>query len=700
MEPEKMSSPPRILLVEDNEHDRLAFRRAFRNSHVSCEITECVRAEDALERLRANASSFDVVVVDYSLPGITGLDFCKEVLHEKLPLPLVLLTGRGSEELAVSALKAGVDDYIVKDSGRGYLDLLPVVLPQVLQNYGNRIARKRAEEACRKAHDELEQRVKDRTAELARANEQLKLEIEERKHAEEALKESEERFRGLSENAPVIIFTLGLDGAVTYLNPAFEKVLGYKREEGLGRQFVAFAMQVDAKNYVNLFKKIMDAKTTIRDESIVLIHKDGSARLLTLSASPNVNRAGEVTGMVGLLKDITEKRKLKGQFRQCQKMEALGNLCSGIADSFNNLLMAIQGKTSLMLLDITPLHPLYQGLKDIQRQVQSGVKLTRQLLGYSKEATDEAKPINLNEVVEKTSETFGKIRKEITVHLELAEGLPAIEADQAQIEQVLLNLFVNAADAMPGGGDLILKTMNVSQKDMKGKVNDPRPGNYVLLMVTDTGVGMDKETVDYIFEPFFTTKKTGHGTGLGLAAVHDIIKGHGGYIDVESTKGYRTTFSIYLPEAENPSYQAVRSAEEFVKGTGTILLVDSDKDTLGIGQEWLEAMGYCVLTAKDGREVVDVYRRNRDAIDMVLLDMVMPSMSGGRAYDKMKEINPNVKVLLCSGYGVNGQATEMMQRGCRGFIQKPFTMRELSQKIREVLETDWGLVPDFEDIIY
>jgi two-component system cell cycle sensor histidine kinase/response regulator CckA len=242
--------------------------------------------------------------------------------------------------------------------------------------------------------------------------------------------------------------------------------------------------------------------------------------------------------------------------------------------------------------------------------------------------------------------------------------------------------------------------MNVSQKDMKGKVNDPRPGNYVLLMVTDTGVGMDKETVDYIFEPFFTTKKTGHGTGLGLAAVHDIIKGHGGYIDVESTKGYRTTFSIYLPEAENPSYQAVRSAEEFVKGTGTILLVDSDKDTLGIGQEWLEAMGYCVLTAKDGREVVDVYRRNRDAIDMVLLDMVMPSMSGGRAYDKMKEINPNVKVLLCSGYGVNGEATEMLQRGCKGFIQKPFTMRELSQKIREVLETDWGLVPDFEDIIY
>ena len=689
MDPTKTSSPLRILLVEDNEHDRVAFCRAFQKSQVSCEITECVRAEEALERLRADASSFDLAVVDHGLPGMSGLDLCKELLNEEIPLPLVLLTRKGSEQLAVEALKAGVDDYVTKDAGQGYLYLLPVVLSEVLRKHGDRIARKRAEEALQKAHDELEQRVEERTAKLARTTEQLKLELTERKRAEEALRESEQRFKCLSENAPDIIFTLGLDGTFTYLNPAFEKILGYKREEGLGRPFSAFAMEVDAKNYANLFKRVGDGKETIRDMAIILIHKDGSARLLNMSGAPNIDAAGEVTGMVGLLKDITQHRKLETQYRQAQKMEAIGTLSAGIAHDFNNLLMGIQGKTSLILLDIDPTHPHYKELKSIQQQIQSGIKLTRQLLGYArKDRYEVVKPFDLNELVEETSETFGRIRKDIAVYRELAGDLFTIEADLGQIEQVLLNLYVNAADAMPGGGDLILKTINTTHEHMTGKLYDPKPGNYVLLTVTDTGIGMDKETMECIFDPFFTTKEMGKGTGLGLSSVYGIIKGHGGYIDVESTKGYRTTFRIYLPVPENKHYEAVKTAEQFIKGTGTVLLVDDEDMILEVGRELLETMGYRVLMARNGKEAINIYKKNWNDIDIVLLDMAMPHMGGAKTYDWMKEINPNVKVILSTGYSMEGQASEILDHGCDGFIQKPFTMRELSKKIKEVLEKE------------
>jgi two-component system cell cycle sensor histidine kinase/response regulator CckA len=688
MDPSKRSSPLRILLVEDNEHDRVAFCRAFQKSEASCEITECVQAEEALERLRADASSFDLAVVDHGLPGMSGLDLCKEVLKKEIPLPLVILTRKGSEQLAVDALKAGVNDYVTKDAGQGYLHLLPVVLSEVLRKHGDRLARKRAEEALQRAHDELEQRVERRTAKLAMTTEQLKLELTERKRAEEALRESEHRFKCLSENAPDIIFTLGLDGTFTYLNPGFEKTLGYERKEGLGRAFWGFAMEVDARNYANLFKRIRDGNETIRDMAIILLHKDGSARLLNMSGAPNIDAAGKVTGMVGLLKDITQHRKLEAQYHQAQKMESIGTLSAGIAHDFNNLLMGIQGKSSLMLLDIDSTHPHYKELKSIQKQVQSGIKLTRQLLGYARRDRYEVKPIDLNELVEETSETFGRIKKEITIYRELAEDLYTIEADLGQIEQVLLNLYVNAADAMPGGGDLILKTMNTSHEHMTGKVYDPKPGNYVLLMVTDTGTGMDEETMECIFDPFFTTKEMGRGTGLGLASAYGIIKGHGGYIDVESTKGYRTTFRIYLPVPENKDYEAVKSAEQFIKGTGTVLLVDDEDVILEVGQELLETMGYRVLIARNGKEAIDIYRKNWNDIDIVLLDVVMPHMGGAKAYEWMKEINPNVKVILSSGYSMEGQATEILNRGCDSFIQKPFTMRELSKRIKEVLEKE------------
>ncbi len=379
-----------------------------------------------------------------------------------------------------------------------------------------------------------------------------------------------------------------------------------------------------------------------------------------------------------------ERKEIEAQLLQAQKMEAIATLAGGIAHDFNNLLTGIQGNVSLMFLEIYTDHPHYERLRSIEKQVQSGARLTSHLLGYARKGKHEVKPVELNRLVEDTSEAFGRTRKQITLKRELAEDLFAIEADRGQIEQVLWNLFVNAADAMPEGGVLTLKTANVTDKDMKGKAYQPKPGNYVQLTVTDKGMGMDKKTRERIFDPFFTTKEVGRGTGLGLASAYGIIKSHGGYIDVESKRRKGTTFSVYLSASSKKVQKVVKAVEWVTKGTGTVLLVDDEEVILEIGEDLLEAMGYRVLTAMDGKEAVEVYRKNRDEIDIVVLDMVMPNMGGGEAYDKMREINPNVKVLLSSGYSLEGKAKEILARGCDAFIQKPFTIKVLSQAISKI----------------
>jgi CheY-like chemotaxis protein len=250
-----------------------------------------------------------------------------------------------------------------------------------------------------------------------------------------------------------------------------------------------------------------------------------------------------------------------------------------------------------------------------------------------------------------------------------------------------MNLFVNAADAMPEGGDLFLKTMNVTDKDMADKRYERRSRNYVLLTVRDTGLGMDEKTMDRIFDPFLTTKGLAEGTGLGLASTYGIIKAHGGYIDVDSEEGKGAIFEIYLPASEEEVTEEKISTDEIVKGKETILLVDDEEMVLDAGEQMLKTLGYEVLLARSGQEALELYKKNQDKIHMVLLDMVMPGVGGGKTYDRLKEISTKIKVLLSSGYSIDGQATEILKRGCDGFIQKPFSMEQLSQNIRKILES-------------
>lgn len=507
-------------------------------------------------------------------------------------------------------------------------------------------------------------------------------EIAERKEVEQALVESEKRYRALFEDSRDAIYMTAREGEFIDANQAALDLFGYTREEMIGLDAREIYVNPDDRLH---FQQKLEQNGSVGDYAIKFCKKNGAEMDCLLTSSVRRGDDGSILGYHGIIRDVTEHKRLEAQLQQAQKMEAVGTLAGGIAHDFNNLLMGIQGNVSLMLMDMDSTHRYYERLNTIEKQVQKGAGLTSHLLGYARKGKYEIGPVNLNQLVEEIAETFGRTRKEIAITRELAEDLVAIEADSGQIERVLLNLFVNAADAMPGGGDLILKTVNVTDKDMKGKAYDVKTGNYVQLTITDTGVGMDKKTMERIFDPFFTTKERGRGTGLGLASAYGIIKSHGGYIDVESREGHGTTFNVYLSASSKKVQKVVKAADRITKGTGTVLLVDDEKVVLEVGQDLLEAMGYRVLTAKDGKEALKVYKKNRDKIDIIVLDMVMPNMGGGEAYDHLKKINPDVKVLLASGYSIDGVATEILARGCDGFIPKPFNAEELSLKLRELL---------------
>jgi len=348
--------------------------------------------------------------------------------------------------------------------------------------------------------------------------------------------------------------------------------------------------------------------------------------------------------------------------------------------------MGIQGNSTLMLLKIESEHPNYTKIKNIEKFVQNGTELTNQLLGFARRGKYLVKTTDLNEVIEKSSSLFARTKKEIQVHTDLHDEIWAVEVDSGQIEQALLNLYVNAWQAMPEGGDLYLKTQNVMLDSSYVKPFKVEPGKYVEISVSDTGVGIDRETRERIFEPFFTTKEMGRGTGLGLASVYGIIKSHGGYIDVDSEKERGTTFTIYLPASDRKAVREKVAPAAMLKGTGTILLIDDEKMILDVGCELLEELGYTVLSALSGREALDIFQKNSDKIDLVIMDMIMPGMGGGETFDRLRNINSNIKVLLSSGYSVNGQAAKILRRGCDGFIQKPFNLNQLAEKIGEIME--------------
>jgi len=518
--------------------------------------------------------------------------------------------------------------------------------------------------------------------------------ITEGKRAEEALRESESRFRRFAEIAPAGIVILDRNGDPSYVSHKFLDLFGYQREDLSSMEAwwpLAYPDETLRNRVQREWQEAVESARKTRSEITPLEYpvtcRDGSVRLIEFRMAA----AGDLD--IVLFMDVTDRRRkeeerknLEDRLRQARRLESVGTLAGGIAHEFNNLLMGIQGNASLMMLDLEPSHPHYERLKRIERQVQSGARLTSQLLGFARGGRYRSNPISMNVIIDKIASIFERTRKELTIHRRFSGDLWVVEADTSQMDQVFMNLFMNADEAMPGGGDIFLETENVLLDEMQAAPLDLSAGKYVRIAVSDTGKGMDAETLERIYEPFFTTKGTGKSAGLGLPAAYGIIRGHGGAIDVASEPGLGTTFRIYLPVAEKTVIEEKGARTEAVKGKETILIVDDEAIILEVTQGMLRSMGYQVFCAGSGREALDIYREKGGRIDLIVLDMIMPGMSGTETFERLRELDPNGKILLCSGYSIEGKAAKLIEKGCGGFIQKPFRMEDLSREVRTILD--------------
>ncbi len=504
--------------------------------------------------------------------------------------------------------------------------------------------------------------------------------------AKEALLNSERRFRSLSENAPVIIFALDTNGAITYLNPAWGKILGHDRDDLTGKPFIDLV--ADKMEWIckNIFEQLISGQKAVVEFNLTIRHKMGYPKLFNTSMAANSDTESRVTGIIGLAKDITEERKLQHQLFQSQKMEAIGTLAGGVAHDFNNLLMGMQANLSLMRLDKDPAIPSHEKIQRIENQIQSGAALTRQLLGYARKGQYVVVPVNMNRLIEETLHVVQRANKNITVQSLLSDETAFIIADRGQMEMVMLNLFLNAADAMPEGGRLTVSCRRVTGC---GEIEPPSSAcpnpDCIEIMVSDTGVGMDQATQDRIFEPFFTTKEVGRGSGLGLASVYGVVHNHGGRIHVESAPGQGATFTLLLPAANETIPEPAAIDMPVPVGGGTILLVEDEALILKYCQEMIRSLDYEVIAAASGNEAIQIYKDHFAEIDLVILDMIMPGMDGYGVFRVLNEINPQVKVIITSGFTLDRRIDRILSSGPHGYLKKPYTLNELAEEIAKTI---------------
>jgi PAS domain S-box-containing protein len=509
------------------------------------------------------------------------------------------------------------------------------------------------------------------------------------KMAEDAMRISEARFRSLAENAPVIIFSLDTNGKITYANPALTDILGYPSEEVINKPFYEFVVEDHSKPHSDRFRQLIEGKTNVVELNIYFLHKDGSKRLYSANASVNSDPDGRVTGIIGMAKDITKERALQHQLFQSQKMEAIGTLAGGIAHDFNNLLMGMQANISLIRLEPGTTTELIQKLNRIEDQIQSGASLTRQLLGYARKGKYVVITINLHRLIEETLNVVQRTNKRISTNLNLAHELAHVEADRGQMELVFLNLFVNAVDAMPNGGELTVSTKIVTEKSATKEWSHIKPGAYIETEVADTGVGMAQVTMDRIFEPFFTTKEMGQGTGLGLASVYGVVKNHGGYIRVDSQLGKGTSFFLLFPLSENVIEKDPPEEIPLAlpPGDHQVLLVDDEPLVLKYCGDMIESLGFKVITAHSGKEAIAIYEKQHQDIELVVLDMVMPEMGGLETYDALCSIDGDISAILSTGYTLDDRAEKVLANGCQ-YLRKPYTRNQLANTIASVMGSE------------
>lgn len=644
----EMRCNQKILIVDDER--RMCDSLKALLSTQGYEIKTCDNGRDALKCLAEQ--SMDLLLLDLAMAQMDGFQVMERMTSRHLDIPVIIITGNASTASAIDALRKGACDYLRK----------PFEPEDLFKSVKNAL-----DQARLKNNDRLMKRK---------------------------LQESEERFRRLAENAKVLIYRMSLpDGHYEYVSPASIDLVGYTPAEFYASPM--FIRKIIHPNWSDFFEekwKELLSGDMPADYEYQVVHKSGEEKWVHQRNVLIRKDSGQPKAIEGVVSDITDRKQAEAEqerlqtlLMHAQKMEAIGTLAGGIAHNFNNVLMAIQGRVSLMLLDKDPHGPDFEHLKCIEDYIKNAAGLTKNLLDFARSGKYEVSPTNLNEFITHESRLFLQTKKEIRFHGKYEKDLWAVEIVHDQMKQVLMNLYVNAWQAMPKGGDLYVRTENVTLDEDHVNANKMSPGRYVKLSVTDTGAGMDETTRKKIFIPFFSTQKTGQGYGLGLASVYGILKNHGGYIEVLSKQGEGTTFTLFLPASDKEINEETILSEEIVKGEGTILLVDDEEIIIDVGKKLLEILGYDVLIARDGKEAVTIFKDKNSEIDLVILDMIMPGMGGAETYDRLKEISPGSKVLLSSGYAFDSRAQDMLGRGCDGFIRKPFGIKEISQKISEVL---------------
>ncbi len=516
--------------------------------------------------------------------------------------------------------------------------------------------------------------------------------ITERKQVIEALRASEEKYRTVLEANPDPVVVYDIDGKVVYYNPAFTRVFGWSLGERLGKKMDVFVPEESLPENQTMISRVLAGESFSGIETRRYTKEE---KIIPVSISGAVLRDmdGNPVGSVINLRDISEQKNLEGQLQQAQKMEAVGTLAGGIAHDFNNLLQAIQGYTELLLMRKKEGESDWRELQEVIRASKRGAELTQQLLTFSRKVESKRRPLDLNQEVGELRELLERtIPKMIDVEFKLAANLKMVNADSAHLKQVLVNLAVNAKDAMAEGGKLLIETQSVTlDQEFCRRYAEVKPGDYVLFSISDTGHGMGKETLEHIFDPFYTTKEVGKGTGLGLSIVYGIIKNHEGYITCYSRPEVGTTFRIYLPTIEPEAVPVdVLTAPEpeglARGGNETILLVDDEEFIRELGVDVLGRAGYTVLTANNGENALELYRQERARIDLVILDLIMPGMGGSKCLEELLTIDPHTRVLIASGYSPDGPTKGALDSGAKGFVSKPYDTNQLLQLIREILD--------------
>jgi PAS domain S-box-containing protein len=632
-----MGIPLSVLIVEDSEDDaRLLVRELKRGGYelTQEQVYTATAMQAALDR-----QVWDLVIGDFSMPNFSGLEALSLVRERGLDVPYICLSGTISEELAVAAMKAGANDWVTKGQLKR---LLPAIEREL------REAKGRA-----------------------------------------ALRAAEAGYETLVEQAPVGIYRSNPEGRFLSANTALVRMLGYESAADLLRLDMARDVYADPAERQGLVDRDTYSDRQYDDVEATWKRKDGGLLTVQLNVRAVRNAARQVEYYETFVRDVTEQRRLQQQVLQSQKMEAVGRLAGGIAHDFNNLLTVITSYSDLLLEDLGKDDPKRDDVEQVRKAAEGAASLTRQLLAFSRQQVLAPRVVSLNAVVDSLQKILRRvIGEDVELATALAPDLGAVKADVGQLEQVLMNLTVNARDAMPTGGKLTIETANVEHDPAYARAREGAAvSRFVMLAVTDTGVGMDEATKARIFEPFFTTKEAGKGTGLGLATVYGIVNQSGGFIWVYSEPGNGTSFKIYLPRVDAPA-EGVKAAGNVSvpRGTETVLLVEDAAAVRAVAKQVLQRQGYTVLEAPHGEAALHLAQKHRGRIHLLLTDVVMPVLSGRRLAEQLAPLRPDMKVLYASGYTDDSVVRHGILESGTAYLQKPFTPDSLARKVREVLD--------------